>query len=190
MILLEKAEPVSADGDRKSRPLPAIKKKKAHTRTGGVPHLPLSGTLHWGRPEERRQAALKEMAEKQAILEQRRKSQEAIRKWRHQAKINQEKKSLQQKKHAERRKREVAETDSKPGTVQASAVSTPQSEETRSPRELEGRIGASVEKMQERRRNPTGTTADQMAAAEGDFEEVRPIASLFTRLIYVELIGY
>lgn len=26
MILLEKAEPVSADGDRKSRPLPAIKK--------------------------------------------------------------------------------------------------------------------------------------------------------------------
>ncbi|XP_037321740.1 leucine-rich repeat-containing protein 27-like [Pungitius pungitius] len=173
MIVLEKAELVSADGDPKSRLLPAIKKKKAHTRAGGVPHPPLSCTRHWERPEERRQAALKEMAEKQAILEQRRKSQEALRKWRNQAKINQEKKSLQQKKHAEHRKREVAETDSKPGVVQVSPLSIPECEETRSARELERRISARVDKMQERRRNPTGTTTDQMAAAERDFEEMR-----------------
>lgn len=45
----------------------------------------------------------------------------------------------------------------------------------RSARELERQIRARVEKMQERRKNPRGTTTEHMAAAEQDVEEVRPI---------------
>lgn len=46
---------------------------------------------------------------------------------------------------------------------------------SRSIRELERQIHALVEKMEERRRNPRGTSTEQMAAAEQDVEEVRPI---------------
>lgn len=45
----------------------------------------------------------------------------------------------------------------------------------RSARELERQIRARVEKMQERRRNPRGTTSEQMAATEQDVEEVKPV---------------
>lgn len=45
---------------------------------------------------------------------------------------------------------------------------------SRSARELERQIRALVEKMQERRRNPRGTSTEQMAAAEQDVDEVRP----------------
>lgn len=45
----------------------------------------------------------------------------------------------------------------------------------RSARELQQQICARVEKMQERRRNPRGTVSEQMAVAEKDVEEVRPI---------------
>lgn len=45
----------------------------------------------------------------------------------------------------------------------------------RSARELERQIRARVEKMEERRRNPRGTTSEQMAATEQDVEEVTSI---------------
>ncbi|KAM6922543.1 leucine-rich repeat-containing protein 27-like [Lycodopsis pacificus] len=169
MILLDEAELGSVprtEGDLKSRLLPAIKKKKATTKAGMVPQLPLFDTRQWKRPEERRQAAIKELMEKQAILEQRRKSQEALRKWRTEAKITKGK-----KKHAEQRNQEEAETDSKPGVGQASASC----EEIRSARELERQIRAHVDEMQERRRNPRGTATEQMAAAERDMEEMRKL---------------
>ncbi|XP_031696162.1 leucine-rich repeat-containing protein 27 isoform X1 [Anarrhichthys ocellatus] len=169
MILLDEAELGSLprpEGDLKSRLLPAIKKKKATTKAGMIPQLPLFDTRQWKRPEERRQAAMKELTEKQAILEQRRKSQEALQKWRTEAKITKGK-----KKHAEQRNQEETETDSKPGVGQASASC----EEIRSARELERRIRAHVDEMQERRRNPRGTATEQMAAAERDMEEMRKL---------------
>lgn len=48
-------------------------RKKATTKAGIIPELTLFDTQHWKRPEERRQAAMKELKEKQAVLEQRRK---------------------------------------------------------------------------------------------------------------------
>lgn len=46
-------------------------RKKAATRASIIPELPLFDTQHWKRPEERKQAAMKELKEKQALLEQR-----------------------------------------------------------------------------------------------------------------------
>lgn len=48
-------------------------RKKATTKAGITPVLTLFDTQHWKRPEERKQAAMKELKEKKAILEQRRK---------------------------------------------------------------------------------------------------------------------
>ncbi|XP_044070440.1 leucine-rich repeat-containing protein 27-like isoform X1 [Siniperca chuatsi] len=190
MILLDKAELGSiAQGDRNQKScLPITQRKKATPKAGIVPKLTLFDTQHWKKPEERRQVAMKELKEKQAILEQRRKSQEALRKWHTQVKITQEKKMPEhkQKKHERQRKQEEAETDSKPGvedssdTPQASRMSITECEEARSARELERQIRARVEKMQERRRNPGGTPTEQMAAAEQDVEEMR---KLQTRLL-------
>ncbi|XP_029306012.1 leucine-rich repeat-containing protein 27-like isoform X1 [Cottoperca gobio] len=171
MILLDKAELGSkAQGGRnpKSLLLPIIKRKKATTKAGIIPELPLFDTQHWKRPEEKRQAAMKELKEKQAILDQRKKSQDALKKWRTQAKNTQEKKMPEQKKHAEQRNQEEAETDTP-------CMSITECEETRLARELERQIRARIEKMQERRRNPRGTATEQMAVAEHDVKEMRKI---------------
>ncbi|XP_070772645.1 leucine-rich repeat-containing protein 27-like [Enoplosus armatus] len=187
MILLDKAELGSiaqVDRNHKSCLLPVTQRKKATTKAGVIPELALFDSRHWKRPEERRQAAMKELKEKQAVLEQRRKSQEALQKWRTQAKTAQEKKMSEHKlkKHERQRKQEVCETDSKPGVEDS--CDTPQSqtrmaitecEEARSARELERQIRARVEKMQERRRHPRGTSTEQMAAAEQDVEEMRKL---------------
>ncbi|XP_071337376.1 leucine-rich repeat-containing protein 27-like [Trachinotus anak] len=193
MILLDKAELGSiaqGDGNPKSHLRPIIKKKKATTKAGIIPELRLFDTQHWKRPEERRQAAMKELKEKQAILEQRRKSQDALRNWRTQAKVTQEKKMSEhkEKKNQRQKKSEEAEADSKPDVEessdtlqrQTSTVPIQECEETRSARELERQIRARVEKMQDRRRNPRGTASEQMAAAEQDVEEMR---KLQTRLL-------
>uniref|UniRef100_A0A3B4VCH6 Leucine rich repeat containing 27 n=1 Tax=Seriola dumerili TaxID=41447 RepID=A0A3B4VCH6_SERDU len=188
MILLDSAELGSvAQGDRnlKSCLHPIIKRKKATTKAGIIPELRLFDTQDWKRPEERKQAAMKELKEKQAILEQRRKSQEVLRNWRTQAKITQEKKmsTRKQKKNERQKKSEEAEADLEPDVEessdtlqrQMSTMSIKECEETRSARELERQIRAQVEKMQERRRNPRGTTSEQMAAAEQDVEEMRKL---------------
>ncbi|XP_078129213.1 leucine-rich repeat-containing protein 27-like [Sander vitreus] len=188
MFLLDKAELGStAQGDRtpKSHRLPIIQKKKATTKAGMIPELRPFDTRHWKRPEDRKQAAMKELKEKQAILEQRKKSQDTLRKWRTQAKTTQEKNMSehQQRKHAEQRNQVEAKTNSKAGVEdssdtrqgQTSCVSITDCEETRSARELERQIRARVEKMQERRRNPRGTSTEQMAAAEQDVEEMRKL---------------
>ncbi len=46
---------------------------------------------------------------------------------------------------------------------------------SRSAHKLEQQICACIERMQERTRNPTGTTTEQMAEAEEDVREVTPI---------------
>ncbi|XP_070697549.1 leucine-rich repeat-containing protein 27-like [Pempheris klunzingeri] len=185
MILLDQAELGSiAQGDRspKSRHPPITKRKKATTKAGIIPELPLFDTQHWRRPEERRQAAMKELKEKQAILEQRRKSQEALRKWRTQAKSTQEKKMSEHKQKKQERQRKQQEAETEPDSSdtaqnQTPSVSITESEEARSARELERQIRARVEKMQQRRRNPRGSTTEQMAAAEQDVEEMRKLQS-------------
>ncbi|XP_051234551.1 leucine-rich repeat-containing protein 27-like isoform X1 [Dicentrarchus labrax] len=188
MILLDKAELGSVargDGNPKSCRLAITKRKKATTKAGIIPELPLFDTQHWKRPEEKKQAAMKELKEKQALLEQRRTSQEALRKWHTQAQTTQEKKmpERKQKAHERQRKREEAETDSEPDDedrsdaprIQMPGFSVTEWEEDRSARRLERQISAHVEKMQQRRRNRRGTTTEQMAAAEQDVEEMRKL---------------
>ncbi|XP_026165302.1 leucine-rich repeat-containing protein 27 [Mastacembelus armatus] len=187
MILLDKAELGSVpQAENKSHVLPLTRsllvRKKATPRASIIPVLPLSDTVHWKKPEDRRQAAMKELKEKQAILEQRQKSQEALQKWHAKAKMTQEKKILGHKQKIERQ-RHQEEAETTPGvrnssyTTQEQDVSMSISEcvETRSARELERQIRARVEKMQERCRNPKGTTSEQMAAAEQDVEEMRKL---------------
>lgn len=184
MILLDKAELGSMDqSNRKPCLLPITKRKNATTKAGIIPELPLFDTPHWKRPEERRQPAMKELREKQAVLEERRKNQEALRKWRTQAKITQERKMSErrQRGHEKHRKQEETETDSKPVVEdssdtprsQAPGMSIREFEDNRSARRLERQISAHVEKMQERRRNPRGTSTEQMAVAEQDVKEMR-----------------
>ncbi|KAF1376039.1 hypothetical protein PFLUV_G00226440 [Perca fluviatilis] len=188
MFLLDKAELGStAQGDitPKSHRLSVIQKKKATTKAGIIPEPPLFDTRHWKRPEDRKQAAMKELKEKQAILEQRKKSQDTLRKWRTQAMTTRGKNMSQhqQRKHAQQRNQEEADTNSKAGVEdsgdtrqgQTSCVSIKDCEETRSARELERQIRSRVEKMQERRRNPRGTSTEQMAASEQDVEEMRKL---------------
>lgn len=164
MILLDEAELSPLP---RSRLLPPVKRKKGTTRAAAAPQLVDTRP----RKEERRQAAVKELTERRAVVEQRRKSQEALRKWRSQAKVAQEKKTPRRKKHAEQRHQE--EADSKPGV--GLALSIPGGEETRSARELERRIRDHVDEIQERRRNPRGTSSEQMAAAETDLEQMRQL---------------
>ncbi|KAG7512113.1 hypothetical protein JOB18_020535 [Solea senegalensis] len=184
MILLDKAELGSvgqSDRTPKSRISPVGKGVKATTKVGMVPELPLFDSQHWKRPEERRQAATQEMTERQAILEQRIKSQAALSKWRTQAKIAQEKKMSEhkQKKKNEKQKRRE-EANVKPDvmgcsdTQQRQTSTTPITdwEKTRSGRDLERQICVRVEKIQERCLNPRGTTSEQMAAAAQDVEEM------------------
>nr|XP_046257912.1 leucine-rich repeat-containing protein 27-like [Scatophagus argus] len=190
MTLLDKAELGSI---AQSCILPITKREKATTKAGIIPELPLFDTRRSKRPEERRQAAVKELQQEQALLEQRRKNQEALQKWRTQAKITQEKKPSQhkQKELEIQRRQEEADLGPKPGVEDC--CDTPQSqepgmsiteyEEDRSVCVLERQIRAHIEKMQERRRNPRGSTTEQMAVAEKDVKEMRKLqARLLERM--------
>ncbi|XP_073338682.1 leucine-rich repeat-containing protein 27-like [Pagrus major] len=181
MNLLDKAElgSIAQSVRNPNSHFPSLnRRKKAATKAGIIPELPLFDTQHWKRPEERRQAAMKELKEKQALLEQRTKSQEALRKWHTQARITQEKKvpELKRKEQERQRKLKEAETDSKPGVEDSSATYQIQMHEgNRSARKLERQIHAHIERMVERRRNPRGTAAEQMEAEERDVREMRKL---------------
>ncbi|XP_041722188.1 leucine-rich repeat-containing protein 27 isoform X3 [Coregonus clupeaformis] len=115
MIQMDRAEfgfalpisrlPRAAEGDRghNTYPLPIIKRKKEITRGNIFPELPPFDMQYCKRSEERRLAAMKELKEKQAILEQRRKDQELLKEWRTHARVMQERKILEHKQ--ERRER-------------------------------------------------------------------------------------
>ncbi|KAI5107895.1 E3 ubiquitin-protein ligase LRSAM1, partial [Silurus meridionalis] len=85
----------TAEGDRSHRTgLSSIKRMKELTR-GMLPELSLSDVDNRKRSEERRLAAMRELTEKQALLEQKKKNEELLKKWRNQAKIMQERKMLE-----------------------------------------------------------------------------------------------
>ncbi|KAF3708567.1 Leucine-rich repeat-containing protein 27 [Channa argus] len=180
MILLDKAElGLVARRDRSPK---LYIRKKATTKAGIIPELCLFDTLNWKRPEERRQAAVKELKERQSLLEQRKKSQEALQKWRTQTRIIQQKKMSAHKQKQDERQRKPKEVEAD-STLDVQNSSSPQRqilsmpikehEETRFVRELQRQICARVENMHERYRNPRGTTSEQMAATEQDVEEMR-----------------
>ncbi|KAM4591922.1 uncharacterized protein PAE49_019580 [Odontesthes bonariensis] len=180
-ILLDKAElGLMAHGDKtpKSR-LPSIIRRKTTTTTTKasiIPELPLYDTQPWKRPQEKRQA----------FLEQRKISQEALQKWRTQAKATQERKMSEHKQKRQDRQRKQEEADPKPGREDsggilprqvfgASTTETDKHSLSRSAWELEQQILARVERIHERRRNPRGSMTEQMAATEEDLEEMRKL---------------
>ncbi|KAG7999913.1 Leucine-rich repeat-containing protein 27, partial [Nibea albiflora] len=135
-------------------------------------------------------AAQSDRNPKSPLLPVIKRSQETLQKWRTQAKITQKKRFSEhkQKEHERQRKREEAETDSKSGVedtsdsprIQTPAMSITEWHDDKSSYKLVRQISALCEKMQERRRNPRGTTTEQMASAEKDVAEMR---KLQTRLL-------
>ncbi|KAM6956180.1 leucine-rich repeat-containing protein 27-like [Aplochiton taeniatus] len=122
MILMDRAEghyPTSAlqladlgrtaggDLNTKTYPLPTVKRKKEFPRGSIFPELPPFDTQYWKRSDDRRRAAMTELKEKQAILEQRRRDQELLKEWRCHARVMQERKILEHKQ--ERRERHQRE---------------------------------------------------------------------------------
>ncbi|XP_033835173.2 leucine-rich repeat-containing protein 27-like [Periophthalmus magnuspinnatus] len=180
MSLMEKAELERAAKPPKPHTLPALRKKA--TRAGVTP-LQLDAPVRT-RSEERRQAALRELREKEAMLEQRRKSQEALRKWWTQAKTPQQG-GHRQKKAGRRRQKEEGEPDTRPGAEnsdldQHQAYATIEYEESRAVQNLQQKIYAIVQRMEERRRDPTALNADLIWEAELDIKKMRSLqAELF-----------
>lgn len=182
LILLDRAELGSIpqrDKNLNPKLLLSGRRKKTATKAGMIPQLPLFDSPPWKRPEERKQAAMKELNEKKAILEQKRKSQVSLQKCCTQARISQDKKMSEhkEKKHERQKRREEAEVDSKPGFEDSSGApwTSGRCEGDRSARDLERQICVRAEKIQERCRNPRGTTSEQMAAAMEDVEEMRKL---------------
>ncbi|XP_071780922.2 leucine-rich repeat-containing protein 27-like [Centroberyx gerrardi] len=193
MILLDRAElgcgPLTAHCD--TNLLPVLTRKKEITKANVIPELPLFDIQRWKRSEERRLAAMKELKEKQTVLEQRRKNQEVLQEWHTHAKIMQERKMLEYKQEKQTRQEDPERTlfaaDSELGGADSSdppqrsqrqrSYWAQESEKARAARdrELEQRIRAHVQKMQERRRKPRGTAAEETAAAEQDMEETRKL---------------
>ncbi|XP_021463798.1 leucine-rich repeat-containing protein 27 isoform X2 [Oncorhynchus mykiss] len=197
--------PRAAEGDRghKTYPLPVIKRKKEITRGNIFPELPPFDTQYWKRSEERRLAAMKELKEKQAILEQRRKDQELLKEWRTHARVMQERKILEHKQERRERHRreevpinapyateslcsvvesgEVKTHNPPPKRIQrqSSFLSQKEHEEARAARdrELEQRIRSHVQMIQERRRRPSGTAQEETEAARQDMEEAKRLQS-------------
>eukprot|EP00063_Salmo_salar_P034808 XP_014009643.1 PREDICTED: leucine-rich repeat-containing protein 27 isoform X5 [Salmo salar] len=197
--------PRAAEGDRghKTYPLPVIKRKKEITRGNIFPELPPFDMQYWKRSEERRLAAMKELKEKQAILEQRRKDQELLKEWRTHARVMQERKILEHKQERrERHRREEVPinapyaTESLCSVVESGEVKThnpppkrlqrqrsfqsqKEHKEARAARdrELEQRIRSHVQMIQERRRRPSGTAQEETEAARQDMEEAKRLQS-------------
>ncbi|KAK7901605.1 hypothetical protein WMY93_018374 [Mugilogobius chulae] len=171
MSLMEKAERETSVKPPKPHTLPALKRKKA-TRAAVTPAQ--FSAPAWNRSEERRQAALRELREKEAILEQRRKSQEALRKWRTQAKNPQQQAGHRQKKPGRPRRKEAEEAETEDSSDLArKSYSNIEYEESSAVQSLRQKIYIVVQKMEERRRNPTGSKEEQIEAAERDVREMR-----------------
>ncbi|XP_017551979.2 leucine-rich repeat-containing protein 27 isoform X1 [Pygocentrus nattereri] len=191
----------AAGGDR-SHPLST---RRTQEMGGMFPALLPSDAQCWKRSEERRLAAMKELKEKQAMLEQRRKDEELLREWRNQARIMQERKILEQKQdRRERLQRDenmkntqysadasYSERDSgealshKSNSDALNTLQRPQrsssyhkeTEEARvaRDRDLEQRIRNHVQMMQERHRRPRGPPGVEAQAAAQEIEEVKQL---------------
>ncbi|XP_069467516.1 leucine-rich repeat-containing protein 27 isoform X1 [Ambystoma mexicanum] len=138
------------------------------------------------RHEERKQAALKELKEKQSVFEQRKRDQELLNEWRKQTKKMQEKKEIKDKSDNACRfppavRDQVAKnapyaTDlgSKPqeGIRRSSAKLQKEFGQTRTSRdaELEHRIKQHIQMMQEQRKRPKVAPLSDMQKAKEDLE--------------------
>ncbi|KAK1791799.1 hypothetical protein P4O66_013781 [Electrophorus voltai] len=181
--------PRAAGGDRSRRtcPLPPSRRTR-----GMFPELPPSDVQRWWRSGERKLAAEKELKEKQALLEQRRKDEELLREWRNQARIMQEWKILEHKQlrgeRDQRREdmRNIPDGDKSLCSVRDSGQTVydqsathgsyrKEVKETRLLRdqELEQRIRTHVQMMQQRRRGPRGPPRDEAQAAALELEQVK-----------------
>ncbi|TSK22643.1 Leucine-rich repeat-containing protein 27 [Bagarius yarrelli] len=194
----------TAEGDRSHQThSPSAKRPQELTR-GMFQAPPPSDVRSCKRSEDKRLAAIKELNEKHALIEQKRKNEELLQKWRNQAKIMQEKKILEHRQDQkgrhwkEERLENVADTSSKPNstadalnnslhseaqnTQQTSFKTCKEKEKAREAkdRELEQRIKAHIQMMQQRRMRPRGSPAEEAKAAAQEMDEVR-------RLLQVEL---
>ncbi|XP_076830364.1 leucine-rich repeat-containing protein 27-like [Brachyhypopomus gauderio] len=210
MIQMEKADlgaitpvsqrpchPRTAGGSRSHRTCSMLPTRRAQ---GMFPELPPLDVHHWKRSEERRRAAEKELNEKQALLEQRRKDAELLQEWRNQARIMKERKVLEHKQLRGMRDQRTEDM----GTILygadpscsvgdhgevlydapcSAAQSAPhgsfrkETEEARVLRdqELEQRIRTHIQLMQQRRRGPRGPPRDEAQAAALELEEVKKL---------------
>ncbi|KAM3606051.1 uncharacterized protein V6R79_009875 [Siganus canaliculatus] len=187
MGLLDRAELNSIQERKdnpKSPPPPLSRRKKATTRASVIPELHLFDSQHWKRLKVKRQTAINELKDKQALLEQKRKKQEALQKSHTQAKVTHNKQisKTKPKKHERPRKEEEASADSgledSSDSPRIPSTFITEWDNSRSSRLLEQRVRARIELIQERAQNPTGTDSEQRAATLQDVEEVRKLQAL------------
>ncbi|XP_031435108.1 leucine-rich repeat-containing protein 27 isoform X3 [Clupea harengus] len=209
MIQMEKADypgiltcpPKTAEGDRvhKAYTLATIKRKKEFRSVNGsmFPGFPQFELQNWKQSDERRDAVMRELKEKQITLEQRRRDQEILCEWREQVKTLQERKLLKHKQdRRERHKQDeqVLITTGITDTVysegdngeiisstaslrrQRCLVSRIEMEEKRAARdhELEQRIRGHMQEMQKTRQRSSGI-------ARGEVQAIRQELSLRSR---------
>ncbi|XP_053358847.1 LOW QUALITY PROTEIN: leucine-rich repeat-containing protein 27-like [Clarias gariepinus] len=187
----------AAEGDRFHSTQPPSMKRTQDSTRGLLPELPPSDLPNWKRAEEKRLAAMRrELKEKQAVLEQKRKNAELLQGWRNQAKIMQDRKMLEHKldrNNIHQKQTNAADSSNNPNdtsealnnnshskaqnTQQPSIRMRKETEETRAARdrELEQRIRFHVQMMQERRRRPRGSPAEEAEAAAQEMEEVKQL---------------
>ncbi|XP_027030663.2 leucine-rich repeat-containing protein 27 [Tachysurus fulvidraco] len=182
----------AAEGDRSHQSHHSSINRDQELTTGRFPELPPLNVQNWKRSEDKRVAAVRELKEKQASLEQKRKNEELLQQWRNQAKIMQERKILEHKNQNERHWKDgclknAANTSSNPNNIGEALNNDPHSEahithQTRKEteeareardRELEQRIRTHVQMMQQRRRRPRGSPAEEVKAAAQEMEEVK-----------------
>ncbi|XP_076025399.1 uncharacterized protein LOC143015331 [Genypterus blacodes] len=174
MILLDRAElgrthprqTEQSDGNLASHLPPTVRIKEEITKGSITPEFPPFHIKHGKRSEGK---SLPMINERRAALEHRIKSQLALQEWQTQAKITQKRKisEYKQKRDGGQRRGESIMTFDLCGFPSETSL-----------RELEQQIHALVEKMQERHRNPRGTAAEQITAAEQDIEEMRKLRTL------------
>uniref|UniRef100_A0ABM5G1G4 Leucine-rich repeat-containing protein 27 isoform X2 n=1 Tax=Pogona vitticeps TaxID=103695 RepID=A0ABM5G1G4_9SAUR len=146
------------------------------------------------RAEECRLAALKEMKEKQALFEQRRKDKEVLQKWRKQARVMREKKGLlytfspekgivgvsQNAPYAtddvknydklEGCKEPTNQDENRERTLNLDAIKAMEDLRAAKYKEVENRIKQHTQMMKERRKKLTGIPQEDMQRASQDFE--------------------
>nr|XP_056706234.1 leucine-rich repeat-containing protein 27 [Euleptes europaea] len=188
---------------RKSRAKPSLSCKWSVSSSRGKKNLfPAVSSydllIQAKRAEDCRLAALKEMKEKQALIEQRRKDKEVLQKWRRQAKLMKEKKAVLYSFSSEKRDMGVSQnapyaTDddsnyhgnregwglpNKDPTEMTRNLSTENpTEEAKAAkyREVENRIRQHTQIMKERRKRLTGIPHEDMERANEDFQKAEEL---------------
>ncbi|KAG7462745.1 hypothetical protein MATL_G00188020 [Megalops atlanticus] len=185
-----KSGPVRREGGLRGHTLPVIPRKVRSVKCK-FPELPPCNMRYWKSLEERKLAAMKELKEKQAIIEQRRKDEEVLQEWRSEARVRQERRVQN---HARRNREEVLRsapyaidpqsnmkdsTDSTTNSAlqqeprQMSLKSLKEMEEMRACREkdLEQQIRTHIQMMQDRNRRPKGSALEDIKATQQEVDD-------------------